>query len=53
MTIQSCMGICCIMYIMPATIEQYESSFKHTQKIMQHTYKKDDIYLDGTNRVLL
>ncbi len=34
----------------PATVERYETSFKHTQEFIQQTYKKDDIYLDEMNR---
>lgn len=34
----------------PATVERYETCLKHTQEFMQHTYKKDDFYLDEMSR---
>ena len=34
----------------PATVERYETSLKHTQEFMRHTYGKDDIFLDEMSR---
>ncbi|NDV83947.1 phage integrase SAM-like domain and Arm DNA-binding domain-containing protein [Bacteroides sp. 51] len=36
--------------ISPATIERYETCFKHTQEFIRWRYKKDDYYLDELNR---
>lgn len=33
----------------PATVERYETCLKHTQEFMQHTYRRDDFFLDGIN----
>lgn len=33
-----------------STVERYETSLKHTQEFMQHTYGKDDIYFDEMSR---
>jgi hypothetical protein len=33
-----------------ATVERYETSLKHTQDFMLHTYGKEDIYLDEMSR---
>ena len=30
----------------PATVERYETSFRHTRDFIRHAYRKDDIYLD-------
>ncbi len=34
----------------PATVLRYETSLRHTLEFMQHTYRRDDIYLDELNR---
>lgn len=34
----------------PATVQRYETCLKHTQEFMQHTYNRNDIYLDEMNR---
>lgn len=34
----------------PATVERYETSLKHTREFIQHTYGKDDFYLDEMSR---
>lgn len=34
----------------PATILRYETSLRHTEQLMQHTYRKQDMYLDELNR---
>jgi len=34
----------------PATVERYETSLKHTREFIQHTYNRDDIYLDELDR---
>lgn len=30
----------------PATVIRYETSFRHTQEFIKHTYHKNDVYLD-------
>ncbi len=34
----------------PATVARYETSLRHTLEFMQHTYRRDDIYLDELSR---
>ena len=34
----------------PATVERYETSFKHTQEFIRFKYERDDYYLDDLGR---
>lgn len=37
----------------PATVLRYETSLRHTEQFLLHTYRKQDIYLDELNRQFL
>lgn len=34
----------------PATVLRYETSLRHTEQFLMHTYRKQDMYLDELNR---